>query len=1004
MRIVGIVCLFATLPISGADLQPPKWLPKYQLAINLDVAGHRAYVAQQVSWTNRTGKPLSEIVFNVHSHFAPPKSEEAYRQFGRLLEIVRVPGKEAIFKEPAFQLSKVERINVVDDQTTRKELKHQWNEQLATALMVALDEPLPDGQTVILSLEYQIELPQKKGRWGQWDGVTYLSNWHPVVAKYLEEGGWAPTPFIPWHQPFYNEAGEFTVQIQLPENEKVACTGSIANEVSTVDGKLVSIGPVVARDFSFMTSARYQEFRTEADNAGKKVVVKCLAFPEHEHYANVLVGQAAKALEAYARWIGPYPYAELTIAETFFGWNGNECCGLIMIDERVFTMPKLAEKYVQYLISHETCHQWFYNVIGTDGYRETFMDEAMVTFLAHRFLDELEGKNNELLNYPQEIFFLPGIKRENYRYTQFYNVHRNGGLQPAVQQMEKYGNVVGLFASVYDRGSKIMMMIEERIGKMAFNELLRRIYKKYYFQTITVAQFQKELEEYTGRSWKNFFAEWLTTAGVTDWAVDQVQVNQAADQPENGPVTVTVELSQRAEITEDTILGISFDDETYPLKVPIRIPQQYRTFSDGSGQAVVGEEVKQPGIEFLDKKRVRIELELPQKPAQIMVDPDLIVPDADPVNNRWHTPVANRPRPITTFLDESALTNDYDKWNLIYGPWLFGTPYGESWFTRSSVVGVRGSAYKLEEFKGGIYTGYRPNFGDLAIGVDGQLLHQPWPKSEIGFFAEKSLTRFLAREEFRPDRAAVWLRQNIEQTSSLYLYPREFVDIYAAYQNDFLPPPRNPNMSGVAVDPLTTVGLHYRKETLMPYWNPDDGYSIDGNVAMGLPLFGENRVSGLAWGQANVVVSPFDGISWWEDVKVAAKVFGGVAFPQNGRFFSLGGNVLFRGYDNSERQGSSMWLGSVEVRLPVVPRLNWNIVDNVVRVESIYVAPFYDIGDIYVDGHSMGPVAHAAGLSFQFNVEFFSFLERGTLKLDVARAFQSIDNATQFWVTILVPY
>src|SRR4029450_6440121 len=115
----------------------------------------------------------------------------------------------------------------------------------------------------------------------------------------------------------------------------------------------------------------FVEYATDATNAGgEKVKVKCLAFPEHEHYALALIKHSSRAIENYSKWLGAYPHPEFTIPEWFFGWNGNELSGMVMIDERVFGMPHLAENYVQYLISHETCHQWFYNVVGTDGYRE----------------------------------------------------------------------------------------------------------------------------------------------------------------------------------------------------------------------------------------------------------------------------------------------------------------------------------------------------------------------------------------------------------------------------------------------------------------------------------------------------------------------------------------------------------------------------------------------------------------------------------------------------------
>ena len=59
-----------------------------------------------------------------------------------------------------------------------------------------------------------------------------------------------------------------------------------------------------------------------------------------------------------------------------------------MIDERVFDMPHLARGYVEYLVSHETCHQWWYNLVGTNGYAETFMDEGAATYFTHRLLDQ----------------------------------------------------------------------------------------------------------------------------------------------------------------------------------------------------------------------------------------------------------------------------------------------------------------------------------------------------------------------------------------------------------------------------------------------------------------------------------------------------------------------------------------------------------------------------------------------------------------------------------------
>ena len=51
-----------------------------------------------------------------------------------------------------------------------------------------------------------------------------------------------------------------------------------------------------------------------------------------------------------------------------------------MIDARIFNTPKYAARYVEQLVSHEICHQWWYSAVGTAGYHEPWMDEGLVTW------------------------------------------------------------------------------------------------------------------------------------------------------------------------------------------------------------------------------------------------------------------------------------------------------------------------------------------------------------------------------------------------------------------------------------------------------------------------------------------------------------------------------------------------------------------------------------------------------------------------------------------------
>ena len=100
----------------------------------------------------------------------------------------------------------------------------------------ALSDPVRithDGEAVTVEVEFVLRLPQVQGRWGQWRGVTSLSNWLPVLAFY-DDRGWQPTPYIPWHQPFFNEAGLYTVRLTLPAELAALANVSLCDTLEAV--------------------------------------------------------------------------------------------------------------------------------------------------------------------------------------------------------------------------------------------------------------------------------------------------------------------------------------------------------------------------------------------------------------------------------------------------------------------------------------------------------------------------------------------------------------------------------------------------------------------------------------------------------------------------------------------------------------------------------------------------------------------------------------------------
>jgi hypothetical protein len=977
-------------------LEPPPDLPRYDLAIRIDPAQHNVHVSERVTWTNRHERPALELVFNVYPHFRMAPDDALL--LGKTVELLRQhPGTTVDTKGRAGEVSRVtlEEPNPTGmNPAARPTLATYYQQKIDTALVVPLPTPVQKGESVTVALEYTLNLPNTQGRWGYWEDVVFLTHWLPTLAVY-DETGWQPTPFIPWHQPFFLEAGVYSAHVTLPADQKLACSGPIGETKPGENGwQTIEIEPCTLRDFAVFCSNRFQEFTGQAG----AVTIRTFALPEHAHYAEEMIKIAQDALPAYSRWFGEYPYKHFTIVESFFPWNGNEQGALVMIDHRVFQMPHLGRGYVDYLLSHEILHQWWYGVVGTNGYAETFMDEAPATYFSHRLLNAEHGKNNAMLDWPRGLKWLPNIHRENYRFYARAGSIRRGEQVPAVQTMDQFGNIVSLFNGAYDRGSKIMGMIEDRLGEAATFDFFRHIYRKYYFRILRVSDFQRELTEYTGKPWDDLFQNWVYGKGLTDWKIEKVTINPtfSRDAPaERGSPhkSVTVLLHQKAQLDETTVLGIAFGNgDNYGIRIPV-IPQVDKL------------EMKEPParVEALPDHRWRVTVELAEEPTQIAVDPDRVLEDAEPADNYWKHRERWRWTPLYTQLEETDIMNDYDRWNIIVGPWLYASATRDPWFQRSNYAGLRAGAYRTQQFSGGTYLAVRSDYRDLVVGADGLVDHFPFCKTQLGYTVEQRIAGPFGNDgRDSAFRGVLYGRYIFLYGSSLYLPPMHYAELFGTYQENPLPfaRARDGIPAGQRPEDIAVGGIHWHLDLLTPYWDPESGYRIDGTYSGGeVDLNGVHNGLHKFEAQAATVRAAPEEWKWLAGTKLAGQVSIAAAIPDEAQLFPLGGSTLFRGFDLAERQGSLLWVVNLELRVPLVRRLCFDVADHCMGVRGLYVAPFYDVGQVYVNGKPVGDVAHAVGVGLRADVAWFSFIERTMLRVDVAKTVNS-SAPVQVWVGV----
>jgi hypothetical protein len=928
------------VPGGSVRLPFPAGLPRYEIDARLDLARKVVTASERVEFTNRSKNPVTELVLHVYPRYQVKDGDRA--ALSKTLEVLRLSPDEAM--DPTGRRMTVEKVRVGGH-----DVAFTFDPKDDTILVVPLDRPVAPGGSVSAEIGFTLELPAYWGRWGHHNGITYLLNWYPVLAHH-DDGGWERTPFVPWHQPWHQEAGHYTVRFDLPGGQAVASSGRVVGREPAGEGRQrVTIVASPARDFAFVCSDRFQAFERQAGST----LVRVHAFPENRANAEAMLDFACEVIPLYERWFGPYFDEEFEIAPSYFGWNGNECSGIVLIDDRVMRLPSVGVRYLDHLVTHETCHQWFYNVVGTDGYAETFMDEGLVNCFTSLRLDAKYGRNAPLIVWPRGMGWLPTIGREDLRLSGYYGWRARGHGGPVIQDMKSMGNLGSLFSLAYDRGGKVVEMIHNRLGPDRFFAFFRKMYHDYSWSTFHFADLRRELIAFDpGGGWDRFLDGWLIEHGETDWAVEHVQVG--APRADSASRRVTVFLRQNKGMTEPTLLLCQCG--TSEIRVPI--------WPDRGSYDVPGARVEHND----GQDRWVVSVDAPGEPTQVMVDPDHALLDAVPDNNRWKTEIAWRVTPAMTPLDESSQFHVFDRPSVVAGPFVDQYARG----------GFKVGAQRVDRWSLTFWAGTEPALREAIFGGQATIFHFPWPKWSAGVFYEEGLYNFYNDQRHSGGRA--FLRYRFLETSSFLVDDQGFAELYFGTGNEFWAGDTGRPVNGW----LDAIGARYRLSTLFPYWDPVQGHLIDMTAEYGDKAFGSFASYFRTTFEYGIVRPLPDGWGRLSKSRLAFRVYGGFSYPDTLQLFRLGGGTRLRALDLGQNTGSSVWLTTIEWRYPLWLDIDRDALDHVVGFRNLLGAIFYDVGQSFLRG-TWTPVVHGVGVGLRVDLALFCFLERTGVRVDIAQ-------------------
>ena len=143
---------------------------------------------------------------------------------------------------------------------------------------------------------------------------------------------------------------------------------------------------------------------------------------------------------------------------------------LVMIDQSIYKDNK--KFLLEYIIAHETAHQWWYSVIGNDEISEPWLDEALTEYSTVLYFENKYGKDvgARLMNTME-------IQSRNYLSQNIFKA------------TTQYKDSTDYSLNVYTKGAVIFNVIRNKVGDDIFFATLKEYYSKYMYENVNGAKF-----------------------------------------------------------------------------------------------------------------------------------------------------------------------------------------------------------------------------------------------------------------------------------------------------------------------------------------------------------------------------------------------------------------------------------------------------------------------------------------------------------------------------------
>lgn len=576
-KVYVVVCLFCLgllcLPRWGAAQGEGIDKVKYEIWVELDHGQRMLQGRETIEWFNDSADVIGDVWFHLYWNAFKNEQSTMAEEFRESHDLGVRFSKG--FKKGRWGWLDVKHIETADgtDLTSTmafRQVDEPRRPHDQTVMRVQLPQPLNPGETLILKLDFEAQIPRTIARAGYYHNSYFLGQWFPKPGVYEEGKGWNCHHYHK-NSEFYADFAEFTVHMTVPQDFVIGASGKeIAKKANQADGTVTythrqnhihdfawTADPdyiKVERDFIAdreVGAAEYRELSEKLQLPVEEIKLKdvrmiLLINPEHRSQIDRHFRALKNAIKYYGLWYGAYPYETATLLDPPFR---NDCGGmeyptLSTADTGIFVSDSPLSP--EPVIVHEFGHNFWYGLSGNNEFEEAWLDEGLNSYSDGKVLTKAYG--------PFAIpFFINSIPVERYtRSLRFYKYHldRVGGilvskLDPITTVSWEFFSHMSYGGNVYSRAAANLYTLERLLGEAVMLRIMRTFQMRYRFKHPKTLDFITVVNEVSGRDMTWFFDELFFAANAFDYGVSAVESRRVST-----PIGIFDREGRKVEVSE----------------------------------------------------------------------------------------------------------------------------------------------------------------------------------------------------------------------------------------------------------------------------------------------------------------------------------------------------------------------------------------------------------------------------------------------------------------------